>query len=137
MNSRSNQLISLLVKLLIDNMFIDILSLNHLKFFGSLVVLSNSSTIFCFACLSKRSKTLQSLNVTTKQPKDHKRPELSHGIFYVQRRPNTHIINSSNLSLFFLLISNPTNRLHSHQFLGTRTTEANKSLNTDANGAHL
>ena len=40
------------------------------------------------------------------------------------------------LSLVFLLISNLTNGLHLHQFLGTKTTEANKSLETDANGAY-
>ena len=40
------------------------------------------------------------------------------------------------LSLVFLLISNLTNGLCLHQFLGTKTTEANKSLKTDANGAH-
>ena len=28
------------------------------------------------------------------------------------------------------------NGLRLHQFLGTKTTEANKSLKTDANGAH-
>ena len=32
------------------------------------------------------------------------------------------------LSLVFLLISNLTNGLHLHQFLETKTTEANKSL---------
>ena len=42
-----------------------------------------------------------------------------------------------NQSLVFLLNSNLTNGLHLHQFLGTKTTEANKSLKTDANGAHL
>ena len=41
----------------------------------------------------------------------------------------------SNLSLVFLLISNPINNLHLHQFLGTKTTETNKSLKADANGA--
>ena len=40
------------------------------------------------------------------------------------------------LSLVFLLISNLTNGLRLHQFLGTKTTEANKSLKTDANGNH-
>ena len=35
---------------------------------------------------------------------------------------------------YFLLIKNP--RLCLHQFLGTKTTEANKSLKTDANGAY-
>ena len=33
-------------------------------------------------------------------------------------------------------ISNLTNELRLHQFLRTRTTEATKSLKTDANGAH-
>ena len=42
----------------------------------------------------------------------------------------------SILSLVFLLISNLTNWLLLHQFLGTKTTKANKSLKTDANGAH-
>ena len=32
--------------------------------------------------------------------------------------------------------SNLTNELRLHQFLGTETTEANKSLKIDANGAH-
>ena len=36
----------------------------------------------------------------------------------------------------FLLISNLTYGLRLHQFLRTRTTEANKSLKTDANGDH-
>ena len=40
-------------------------------------------------------------------------------------------------SLVFLLISNLTNGLRLHQFLGTKTTEANKSLKTDANSAKL
>ena len=43
---------------------------------------------------------------------------------------------STKLKLVFLLISNLTNGLCLHQFLGTKTTEANKSLKTDANGAH-
>ena len=38
--------------------------------------------------------------------------------------------------IVFLLISNLSNGLRLHQFLGTKTTEANKSLKTDANGAH-
>ena len=40
------------------------------------------------------------------------------------------------LSLIFLLISNLISKLCLHQFLGTKTTEANKSLKTDANGAY-
>ena len=40
------------------------------------------------------------------------------------------------ISLVFLLISNLTNGLRLHQFLGTKTNEANKLLKTDANGAH-
>ena len=40
------------------------------------------------------------------------------------------------LSLVFLLISNLTNGLRLHQFLGNKTTETNKSLKTDANRAH-
>ena len=36
----------------------------------------------------------------------------------------------------FLLLENPINRLPLHQFLGTKTTEVNKSLNTDANEAY-
>ena len=40
------------------------------------------------------------------------------------------------LSLVLLLISNLTNELRLHQFLLTKTTEANKSLKSDANGAH-
>ena len=43
----------------------------------------------------------------------------------------------SNLwSLVLLLISNLTNELRLHQFLLTKTDEANKSLKTDVNGAH-
>ena len=42
----------------------------------------------------------------------------------------------SGLSLVFLLISSLTNWLHLHQFLGTKTTDANKSLKADANRAH-
>ena len=40
------------------------------------------------------------------------------------------------LSLVLLLISNLTNGLRLHQFLVTRSAEANKSIKTDANGAH-
>ena len=49
-----------------------------------------------------------------------------------------HIQNydKNNSSLVFLLIGNLTNGLHLHRFLGTKTTEANKFLKTDANGAH-
>ena len=39
-------------------------------------------------------------------------------------------------SIDFLLISKFTNKLRLNKFLGTNTTEANKSLKTDANGAH-
>ena len=42
----------------------------------------------------------------------------------------------SNLSLVFLLITNPTNGLCFHQFLMSETTENSKSLITDANRAH-
>ena len=34
----------------------------------------------------------------------------------------------------FLLINNPINKLRLHRCLGTKTTEANKSLKTDAKG---
>ena len=34
------------------------------------------------------------------------------------------------------ILSAHTNRLCLHQFLETKTTEVNKSLKTDANGAH-
>ena len=40
------------------------------------------------------------------------------------------------LRLVFLLISNLISWLSLHQFLGTKTTEVNKSLKTDANGAN-
>ena len=40
------------------------------------------------------------------------------------------------LSLVLLLITNLTNGLHLHQFLVTKSEEANKSVKTDANGAH-
>ena len=41
-----------------------------------------------------------------------------------------------NLSLVLLLNSNLANELCLHQFLLTKTNEANKSQKTDANGAH-
>ena len=41
-----------------------------------------------------------------------------------------------SLSLVLLLISNLTNRLRLHQFLVNKSAEANKSVKTDANGAH-
>ena len=49
-----------------------------------------------------------------------------------------HIYVQSNLlySLVFFLISNLPNGLSLHQFLGAKTTEASKSLKTDANKAH-
>ena len=40
------------------------------------------------------------------------------------------------LSLVLLLISNLTNGLRLHQFVETKTTVANKSIKTDANGAY-
>ena len=40
------------------------------------------------------------------------------------------------LSPLFLLISNIINNLRLHQFLGSKTTEANKLLITDANEAY-
>ena len=40
------------------------------------------------------------------------------------------------LSLVLLLISNLTNGLCLHQFLVTNSEEVNKSVKTDANGAH-
>ena len=40
------------------------------------------------------------------------------------------------LSLVLLLISNLTNELRLNQFLLTKSAVANKSLKTDANGAH-
>ena len=43
----------------------------------------------------------------------------------------------SDQSLIILLISNLINKLRLHQFLGTKTTETNKSLKTDANVALL
>ena len=46
------------------------------------------------------------------------------------QQSNSHTHSSFVLSLTLLLISNPTNRLRLHQFLGTKTTEANKSLKT-------
>ena len=41
-----------------------------------------------------------------------------------------------DISLVLLLISNLTNGLRLHQFLVTKSEEANKSVKTDANGAH-
>ena len=40
------------------------------------------------------------------------------------------------LSLVLLCTSDLINELHLHQFLVTRSEEANKSVKTDANGAH-
>ena len=45
-------------------------------------------------------------------------------------------IQAHVLSLVLLLISNLTNELHLHQFLVSKTTWANKSLKSDANGAY-
>ena len=45
-------------------------------------------------------------------------------------------IGHIDLSLVLLLISNLTNGLCLHQFLVTKSAEANKSVKTDANGAH-
>ena len=44
--------------------------------------------------------------------------------------------NREDSNLVFLLISNLINKLRLLQFLGTNTTETNKSLKTDANGAY-
>ena len=47
------------------------------------------------------------------------------------------LLYQSTLCPVFLVINNPIiNRLCLHQFLGTKATEANKSLKTDANGAY-
>ena len=55
---------------------------------------------------------------------------------YVIKSPFRALSVGRPLSLVFLLIGNLTNGLRLHQFLGTKTIEANKSLKTDANGAH-
>ena len=44
------------------------------------------------------------------------------------------MVGQIDLSLVLILISNLTNGLHLHQFLGTKATEANKSLETDVIG---
>ena len=46
------------------------------------------------------------------------------------------VVEFSKLSLVLLRTSDLTNELHLHQFLVTRSEEANKSVKTDANGAH-
>ena len=45
-------------------------------------------------------------------------------------------LENKHLSLVLLLISNLTNGVRLHQFLVTKSGEANKSVKTDANGAH-
>ena len=56
--------------------------------------------------------------------------------FLISLRPKGKLsIWKVDKSLVFLLISKFTNRLHLHKFSGTETTEANKFLKTDANGA--
>ena len=50
------------------------------------------------------------------------------------RVPKISIVLSYALSFYSL--KNPINRLRLHQFLGTKTTEANHSLKTDANKAY-
>ena len=47
-----------------------------------------------------------------------------------------HIAKSVDLSLVLLLISNLTNGLRLHQFLVTKSADANKFVKTDANGSH-
>ena len=49
---------------------------------------------------------------------------------------NPNIFFQFELSLVLLPISNLTNEHGLHQFFETKTTEANKSVKTDANGAH-
>ena len=44
--------------------------------------------------------------------------------------------SKSFYSLVLLLISNLTNELRLYQFLASKTSQANKSLKTDENGAH-
>ena len=43
--------------------------------------------------------------------------------------------SASVLTSLYLLISNLINKLRLHQFLGSKITETNKSLKTDANKA--
>ena len=50
--------------------------------------------------------------------------------------PGRAFVNPVPRRLVLLLISNLTNGLRLHQFLRTKTTETNKPLKTDANGAH-
>ena len=45
-------------------------------------------------------------------------------------------LGKKNHIVMTLIFSSLTNGLHLYQFLGTKTTEANKTLKTDANGAH-
>ena len=53
-----------------------------------------------------------------------------------KKSPKTLQFLTVGLSLVLLLISNLTNGLRLHQFLVTKSAEANKSVKTDANGAH-
>ena len=64
--------------------------------------------------------------------KSHSPPVDLHWFFEISIRTEKKI----QLSLVLLLISNLTNGLRLHQFLVTRSEEANKSVKTDANGAH-
>ena len=55
-------------------------------------------------------------------------------VIYKLLKSNTLVIFVFNL--VFLLISNLISWLRLHQFLGIKTTETNKSLNTDAKRAN-
>ena len=58
---------------------------------------------------------------------------------HVQAKLRSNVLfirSASDSSLVFLLISNLTNELRLHQFLVTKSVEANKSVKTDVNGAH-
>ena len=57
-------------------------------------------------------------------------------IVWLQMKSSGKFLVFLDLSIIFLLISTLTNGLRLHQFVGIKTTEANKSLKTDANRAN-
>ena len=56
--------------------------------------------------------------------------------FFIPTSINIWRCGYKGLNLVLLLISNLTNGLRLHQFLVTKSGETNKSVTTDANGAH-
>ena len=94
-----------------------------------------SRNLVIFSILKTQATTKQQQNSAYSAHSNFNLPKgsffLNWSLFAVDRK---HF--QSYLSLVLLLITNLTNELRLHQFLVTKSAEANKSVKTDANRAH-